>query len=475
MNKIYKLFIDENIKTWKKFSTKLAILFILIALVGALGFVKLMQKMNENNFEIEDTYDWKESVKTDISIYKESLTNENLEDDERKSLENQIRALELNLKYNINTSSNDWKNKVLNQISMSSSDIDEKLVEVVEKDDFSGWIELQKEELKQQLDPKQINQEQYDNEIFILDLREKHEIGKTSTEEYEIDWRENILSNIRTAKESLRTGIDAQTNKVLTTEQKEKYENEIKIGIYRIENNIKTLYNTDEDNYRMIFEVLASGFVVTMIAVFAIIVAGGTISNEISTGTIKFWALTPNKRWKILTSKILSLLFYILVITLIMAVLTVACANIFFDTDGNIYLYVKDGNVKIIGNTLFIIEYYLAKIIPVVIFALFALMLSVITRNTSISLGLSAVVYMGNGIVMQILNLYIKKDWIKFVPFNNLNIADKIFPNFENPMAMFGKSFATSTSLGFSLGVLGVCAILMLVTMYDSFNKRDIV
>ena len=49
------------------------------------------------------------------------------------------------------------------------------------------------------------------------------------------------------------------------------------------------------------------------------------------------------------------------------------------------------------------------------------------------------------------------------------------FPNFENPIAMFSTSFATSTSLWFSLGVLAVCAVLMLVTAYDSFNSRDII
>ena len=102
-------------------------------------------------------------------------------------------------------------------------------------------------------------------------------------------------------------------------------------------------------------------------------------------------------------------------------------------------------------------------------------MLSTITRNTAVAVSFSVATYMGNGIVMAIVNQYIKKDWIRFVPFNNLNIADKIFPNFQNPMSIFGESFATSTSLWFSLAVLGVCAILMLVTMYDSFNKRDII
>ena len=101
-------------------------------------------------------------------------------------------------------------------------------------------------------------------------------------------------------------------------------------------------------------------------------------------------------------------------------------------------------------------------------------MLSVITRNTSVSLGLSIATYMGNSVAMLIVNAYIKKDWVKLIPFNNLNIVDKIFPNFQSVMST-GLENTTTMSLGFSLSVLGVCAILMFVTMYDSFNKRDII
>ena len=77
---------------------------------------------------------------------------------------------------------------------------------------------------------------------------------------------------------------------------------------------------------------------------------------------------------------------------------------------------------------------------------------------------------------MSIINSFIKSEWIKFVPFNNLNIFDKIFTNYTSPINFsMGTSFTATTSLTFSLIVLGVCAVLMLVTMYDSFNKRDII
>ena len=47
MSKIFKLFINENIKTWKKFSTKLSIILIIISLIGTLSLVKIIQKYEE--------------------------------------------------------------------------------------------------------------------------------------------------------------------------------------------------------------------------------------------------------------------------------------------------------------------------------------------------------------------------------------------------------------------------------------------
>lgn len=476
MSKISKLFIDENIKTWKKFSTKLLIIIIILALIGALALTKVIQHINEKNIvEMSNSIDWKESVKEDIKSYKEQLADETLDEETRKTIENEIEIRELNLQYNISPYGNYWKSEILNGLTVSSDETEkEKLINLIKNDDFSGYIDMKKQDKKLELDNKKITQEEYDDEMIILDLYSKYEIGKNEKPIYGSNWKEALISDIRQLQRSVRTGIDYRSTKVLTVENKQEYQNEIKMDIYRIENNIVPA-EYESANYRTTFEILAVMVVTAMIAIFAIIVAGGEISSEVSTGTIKFWALTPNKRWKIMTAKILSVLFYIIVITLIMAILTIACGNIFFDTDGNEYLYVRNGNVERLGNTLFILGYYFAKIIPIIIFALFALMLSTITRNTAVAVSLSIALYMGNGVVMEIINMFIKKDWIKFVPFNNLNIVDKIFPNFQNPMAMFGTSFATSTSLTFSLGVLAVCTILILVTMYDSFNKRDII
>ena len=470
--KIFRLFIDENIKTWKKFSTKLAIILILLALVAALGLSKILQYIDEkNDIVVQYSNTWKESLEEDINSYKEQLNNERLLQSDREYIQNKIKIAEIRIQNNISLYSVNWKNTVLNNLE---NDMDGKLLEIVINNDFEGYINYEKEIEKQKLNQKEITLQEYDDNIQLLDLRSKYQIGNVGNEETIRDSKEGYLDKIKNEQKSIRTGIDYSSNKVLTAEQKKKYEDDIKINIYKIENNVVNQDYSATTNYRMMFESLAPSFVITLVAIFAMIVAGGAISSEVSTGTIKFWALTPNKRWKILTAKILSIVFYLVVITLLMSILSIACANIFFDTEGYGYIFVKNGSVEKIGNTLFTIGYYFAKLIPVIIFAIFALMLSVITRNTSVSLGLSIATYMGNSVAMLIINAYIKKDWVKLIPFNNLNIVDKVFPNFQSMMST-GLENTTTTSLGFSLAVLGVCVILMFVTMYDSFNKRDII
>lgn len=472
--KIFKLFIDENIKTWKKFSTKLAIFLIFLALIAALGMAKITQNLDAKNNGQTVYYEgnWKEDVEAEIKSYKEQLNNSSLSEFEKNQIENEIIIDEIRIQKNINSYSINWKNTVLGNMSL---EIDEDLLELVINDDFKGYINHEKEQAKKKLTNKEISQAEYDDNISILDLREKYQIGNENTNSDSISAKSYILGKITNKKKSIRTGLNYQNNKVLTAEEKRKYEDDIKINIYKLENNIldDEGYSTDT-NYRKLFESIAPSFVMTLTAIFAIIIAGGAISAEVSTGTIKFWALTANKRWKILTAKILSLLFYLIIITLIMSILSIILANVFFNTSGYEYLFMKDGNVQKIGNTLFTIEYYFVKLIPVIIFAILALMFSTITRNTSLSIGLSLATYMGNSIVMVIIDSYIKKDWVKLIPFNNLNIAEKVFPNFTSMLSM-GFDTQITTSLSFALTVLAVCTVLMLVTMYDSFNKRDII
>lgn len=474
--KIIKLFIDENIKTWKKLSTKIMLIAIVLSLLAVLGIVKIMEKTEENITTSYIYENQEEYLSQQIEYFETQLQNDKLDEETKQSMQRTLEEYKLYLEYNVSPYSDFWKNEIIQKIVdlKQSGNNPEKLLKILKENNFNEYINYQKQEVKLQLENNIISQQEYEDNLAILELKEKYEIGKDGNTD--TDWKANIINGIEANKRSIRTGINQNTRKLLKAEEKQKLEEQIKISIYRLENNIPDASNGSNTNYRMRYELLAPMFSVAVISIAIIVIAGGTISNEISTGTIKFWALTPNKRWKIMTAKLLSILFYIIILVLITSLLSVAIANIFFEENGETYLYCKNGEVQEIGNTLYTVEFYFVKAIPVVLFALFAVMLSTITRNTAVSVSFSVALYIGNGLAMQILNQFITKDWIKFIPFNNLNLTSKIFTNSTDMSnLMFGSSFATSTTLGFSLAVLGVCAILMLITMYDSFNKRDII
>ena len=102
--KIFKLFIDENIKTWKKFSTKLAIFLIFLALIAALGMAKITQNLDAKNNGQTVYYEgnWKEDVEAEIKSYKEQLNNSSLSEFEKKQIENEIIIDEIRIQKNIN-------------------------------------------------------------------------------------------------------------------------------------------------------------------------------------------------------------------------------------------------------------------------------------------------------------------------------------------------------------------------------------
>ena len=375
MNKVWKLFVDENIKTWKKASTKIILILIILSLFGTLALTKLMEKYYKDNIVMysanAETERWKENVKEEIKRIESSIENENLDDDTIYDLTVQKEKYEISLKYNINIYNAGWKREVIEEIATekvndNNSDKISRLEQMLEKQDYKEYINYQKEQLVDELKNNLITQQDYDDKLMILELKGKYNID-TIYDFYSKDgWKNMIISYIENAQNSLKTGLDQSNQKLLTVESKQKLEDDIKIGIYRLENNIPDP-NYEDSNYRARFEALATSFVMAVIAVASIIIAGGEIATEISSGTIKFWALTPNKRWKIVTAKLLSVLFYMIIITLIMSVLTIIVANVAFTQEGSVYLYVKDGVVHEISNPIYMIETYFVKLIPVII------------------------------------------------------------------------------------------------------------
>ena len=77
----------------------------------------------------------------------------------------------------------------------------------------------------------------------------------------------------------------------------------------------------------------ASG-VISLIALFAIVMGGGIVANEFSEGTIKLLLIRPSKRWKILLSKYISVIGYTLLMLLVLLVVSFLLGGILFSFKG---------------------------------------------------------------------------------------------------------------------------------------------
>ena len=214
--KIFKLFIDENIKTWKKLSTKIMIIAIILSLFAVLALVKFMEKTEENllvyNSDNSTGENEKEFLEREIEFYESQLKNEKLDEETRLVTQRNLEMYKLYLEYDISPYNNTWENELVDYIveqKINGQNTDETLA-LLKNKNYNDYIEYQKKLLKQQLGNNTISEQEYNDELTILDLKGKYEIGKNYDQESYC--KRNTIQKIETAQNSLRTGINKETN-----------------------------------------------------------------------------------------------------------------------------------------------------------------------------------------------------------------------------------------------------------------------
>lgn len=497
MSKFFKLYVNENIKILKKKSTIVFLIIIVISLAAALGLTYIIKSSYANSST--DSY-WKNVAKQDVEHYKKQLdsSSENKSENQAK-VEVYQYAIDHDINYIFSGSNGSqyWKDTVietlvskvtaLNEAKQNAnvdtkdmqSEIDD-LYSMLNNNDFDKYADSIIANYNKMYEAGSISKEEKDIYIEIENIDKKYKIN-ANYENDKID-KSSLLREIQNSKVSLLKGINISTSKSLSSKDIQDLNDKIKIDMYKIENNIESISSNSISgsniNYRNLYENIAQKFSMLLLGLFVLVVAGGSIAAEFSKGTIKSLIMVPCKRWKILLSKILTYTVILLVSTVVISLLTYAVGNIFFSSEqASPYVYVQNDNIQAIGHLKYTILNFLTYDIDIFIYMLFAVMLSTVTKNVAASVGVGIFVYVGNSIIMEIINSLTTKEWIKFIPFNNMNLSSKIFKYSSNAFENFNvtNSVVSNISVKFSLCVLLVCAILMIVTMFDSFNKKEIV
>lgn len=344
-----------------------------------------------------------------------------------------------------------------------------RLENIIANNDYKDYIALQKENVKETFE------DGYEKDIQLeaLDLTLKAN-PDGENKGYMLN---AAIQNFIEYSMSLETGINSSVNppRPLSSDQRESLEKELIVTKYKLENRLISLDDNGMPESQLATLVM-NGVGCFMVLVILLILAGGSISQEISSGSIKSLIISPTKRWKIFLSKIVSLLITGIFLTLLAyAVSSVASLILFGEIGYAPYIYASNGAAHEIPPALYGIAYMFADFIPVFVFMVFAFMLSIVTRNTAASVAIAIGTYFVGGMATGFMTQFgINGEWTKFIPFNNLEIASQMFPSSVTSQMLQEITLSTSPTLGFSLCYLAVLTICMLYTAFDSFTRRDI-
>lgn len=115
---------------------------------------------------------------------------------------------------------------------------------------------------------------------------------------------------------------------------------------------------------------------------------------------------------------------------------------------------------------------YLLKLPEIIIYILLGVSLSTLIRNTAIANIITVSSYLTLPIIMEKINEFITMDFVKYLPFSNFNLIDKIF-EIEKCLQEGDNQTLLTMPAQYSVFVLSLTAIILLITALDSFNKRD--
>ena len=348
--------------------------------------------------------------------------------------------------------SNSWKYFVNKEIKITTDEIaslEKEREKAKNKELYNSRIKEEKnklEKLKLRLE-KDIP---YDNNYLNTALEGYKQAPQTYKE-----FKESIIKNTSEFNIKEEYQIKRQYIEYMKNNANNKYIIDNKVDISSPKTTRNLLINTLSDNFLFIMIIVAA-------------VAGSIVSTEFDKGTIKLLLIRPYSRNKILLSKYIVSMFMIIFAILSAFIMQLIIGGIFFGFSSLnipvvIYNFVQN-KVMHINLFKYIFDNVLAVLPEFILLATLAFAISTITNVSTLGVALPIV---GVG-AADIINLIaINRNIIPLKYFVTLNW------NFTNYLYGGVNSFPT-LSIPFSILICDIYFLIMIITAFIVFNKRNI-
>jgi ABC-2 type transport system permease protein len=196
-----------------------------------------------------------------------------------------------------------------------------------------------------------------------------------------------------------------------------------------------------------------SSYLLIVIQLMCIIVAGDIVSSEFEKGTIKFLFTRPVKRGKILVSKYITVIFIIILLVTLQLLMSCILSIVFYSET----LLTLDQKVLIgLGG-------YLFNLIEIMVMSTIAFSFSAITRSSVFAIAVPIFMLFTSSAIITLLDHYHYQAG-KYLLFANTNLM----PYF------FGQPLFEGMSLAFSIINIVIHMIVFFLFSFLSFTKRDV-
>lgn len=438
--RFFRLVKNEYIKVFKKLSTKIMIVLIIICALGLSGIALFAKhNMESNNYssydatgDYQQTIDWLKDTNGDpneIAMWQYLIDND--------------------------IDSDDWRYDVLSAVFANGTGDMSGIKKYLDDNDWRGFCQYR-----------------LDNDILTEGEKWEYQyrLDKDISFDKSNEKKNDLIMTVANAKNTIATMGDAKSD---GQNSRAKLEDNIKLALYQLDNdkldntaNQMTLFETDEPEQITFWTVfLTSTSLVTVVALLAIVIAGGIVSSEFSQGTVKFLLINPVKRWKILMSKYFTVITvgYIMLCILFVVMIPITGFMLGFDGFSTPYIYVSGGDVKEMPTLLYAAEQYLMKSVEMVVMSTLAFAISSLVRSTALAIGVSVFTMCIGSSVTKLLG-QLGQDWARFLVFANTDLAS----------ISKGYSIFAQHSLTFAVGVLIAHMVVFLLTAWDGFTKRSV-
>ncbi len=558
MRKINSLIKNEFIKQYKKVSTKIILILILVSAVALPFAVKALSERENNHFYLE-------SYKEHLSYIENTIKSLDSKTDkgsqlQKLYLEAEKTQVKMTIDNNINyndwrqDSTHQWLDKEIEAITIKAIIDGYDETTILENGRFRGkengngaltvYYQMPKEEVQKALDKtKKASSELKDsiekndfmkyldksisslkdavtsNKDMIKVLEEKiksepkNEQAKNELEQskkqLEIteerlkatqyrydnkvpyddkDWRnltiKDLAMNAERKGQKLSTeeefkqqntyeisqGLTYEDYKKNYEDNQQKVKEAIELDWYSLKNNIPQVKFANDarnmvDNLYLMY--------VSVVIVLCIIIAGGIVSSEYSTGTVRLLMIRPVSRWKFLLSKLLTV-FIIGYSTLILSVLMIVLSSgalLGFGGFATKVLTYSNGAIVQQNYLLSMIPKLLFSSISLIFIVSVAFMLSTVVKNTALAVGLTTVLYLGSSPATFIM-ARLKMKWVANTVLPYMNLSSFYGDSFT--AEMLKNQFNIILDKNFGAMQLAVLAAVLIGISFAVFTKRDV-